>query len=47
MVDDGLGIAVYVVLGVYWGIIISFIYMVRREWYRSWKADEEKENDGS
>ena len=47
---DNFSIAVYVILAVYWGIIISFCYMVRREWYRNFKRDdsmEEKENDGS
>jgi len=41
-VENNLSIAVYVILGIYWGIIISFIYMVRREWYLSWKEKDDE-----
>jgi len=42
-VENNLSIAVYVILGVYWAIIISFIYMVRREWYLNFKRDDSME----
>ena len=40
-----MSIGAYWILGVYFGIIASYIYMWRREFYIYWAPDEENENE--